>query len=110
MNITPETVADLRRLHADYETAKAEDGDNPWPIESRAVAFRRRAMEICAGANLRPLLDELEAVRAERDRLRAALTDMRGGWRYIRQQHGDLSGVGWDRCEASANTALGDSS
>ena len=36
-----------------------------------------------------------------------ALADILGGWRYIRQfhgdlygVHGDLYGVGWDRCEA----------
>ena len=29
-----------------------------------------------------------------------ALADILGGWRYIRQSHGDLYGVGWDRCEA----------
>jgi len=36
----------------------------------------------------------------------AALTDMRAGWRYIRDVHGDLPGVGWDRCEQSATAAL----
>lgn len=35
-----------------------------------------------------------------------ALTDMLAGWEYIRQHHGDLYGVGWDRCEALANAAL----
>lgn len=40
--------------------------------------------------------------------LRDALRDMRAGWRYIRQHHGDLPGVGWDRCEHSATKALGE--
>jgi hypothetical protein len=44
--------------------------------------------------------------RAEIARLRAALSDMLSGWRYIRTHHGDLSGVGWGRCEDAASAAL----
>lgn len=39
--------------------------------------------------------------------LRAALGDMLCGWRYIRQSHGDLYGVGWDRAQSKAEKALG---
>ena len=35
-----------------------------------------------------------------------ALKDMRNGWRYIRETHGDLYGVGWDRAEDKANAAI----
>ena len=35
-----------------------------------------------------------------------ALKDMREGWRYIRERHGDLYGVGWDRAEHAADAAL----
>lgn len=38
--------------------------------------------------------------------LEAALRDMLAGWKYIREFHGDLYGVGWDRCEAAAEAAL----
>ena len=38
--------------------------------------------------------------------LLAALTDMLSGWRYIRQVHGDLPGVAWDRCEQAADAAI----
>lgn len=38
--------------------------------------------------------------------LKAALTDMLAGWRYIRKLYGDLSGVGWDRAEDGAVAAL----
>jgi hypothetical protein len=47
-------------------------------------------------------------LRAEVARLRAALTDMWAGWKYIRMTHGDLPGVGWDRCDAKARAALGE--
>lgn len=35
-----------------------------------------------------------------------ALRDMLSGWRYIRQSHGDLYGVGWDRAQNKAEAAL----
>ncbi len=35
-----------------------------------------------------------------------ALSDILNGWRYIRQSHGDLYGVGWDRAEGKADAAL----
>jgi len=43
---------------------------------------------------------------AENARLRGALADMHAGWRYIRLHYGDLSGVGWERCDAAARAAL----
>lgn len=36
----------------------------------------------------------------------AALEDILAGWRYIRENHGDLYGVGWDRAEQNAMQAL----
>lgn len=35
-----------------------------------------------------------------------ALQDMLSGWEYIRAQHGDLYGVGWDRAERKAQAAI----
>jgi len=35
-----------------------------------------------------------------------ALSDMRSGWRYIRETYGDLYGVGWERAENKADAAL----
>lgn len=40
------------------------------------------------------------------DQLVTALEDALSGWRYIRENHGDLYGVGWDRVEARASRAL----
>lgn len=39
-------------------------------------------------------------------RIVEALQDMLAGWKYIRQSHGDLYGVGWDRAQEKAETAL----
>jgi hypothetical protein len=50
--------------------------------------------------------DAIRDLRAERDALREALTDMLSGWRYIRETHGDLYGVGWDRAQEKAIAAL----
>jgi hypothetical protein len=35
-----------------------------------------------------------------------ALKDALAGWRYIREHHGDLYGVGWDRVENAARAAI----
>ena len=35
-----------------------------------------------------------------------ALKDMNCGWRYIRESHGDLYGVGWDRAQEKADEAI----
>lgn len=35
-----------------------------------------------------------------------ALKDIRSGWIYIRQSHGDLYGVGWDRAQEKATAAI----
>lgn len=39
--------------------------------------------------------------------LEEALTDMLNGWIYLRESHGDLYGVGWDRAQQKAEKALG---
>jgi hypothetical protein len=35
-----------------------------------------------------------------------ALRDMHSGWKYIRDSHGDLYGVGWDRAQTKAEEAI----
>lgn len=35
-----------------------------------------------------------------------ALQDMLSGWKYIREQHGDLYGIGWDRAQDKATAAI----
>ena len=66
-----------------------------------AIAFATELTAMCD-----TLIAEKEKLAAHNAMLRLALTDMRSGWRYIRRTAGDLYGVGWDRCEKSATTAL----
>lgn len=40
------------------------------------------------------------------EELEDALRDMLDGWKYIRETHGDLYGVGWDRAQKKAEDAL----
>ena len=35
-----------------------------------------------------------------------ALKDLLSGWKYIRNNHGDLYGVGWDRAQQAGEAAL----
>lgn len=60
--------------------------------------------DVCAGHPLAQ--EELTRLRAENGLLREALRDMYAGWKYIRSFHGDLYGVGWDRCDEKARAAL----
>ena len=51
----------------------------------------------------------LAARRTQSEQVRAlveAAQDMLSGWRYIRQMHGDLHGVGWDRAQSKVESAL----
>ena len=50
--------------------------------------------------------DQIDALRAVNAELVEALTDMNNGWKYIRNSHGDLYGVGWDRAQDKADAAL----
>lgn len=51
-------------------------------------------------------VDVCRKLERERDEAREALRDMLSGWKYIRSVHGDLYGVGWDRAQSKAETAL----
>ena len=47
-----------------------------------------------------------ERIRDAAPELLAALEDMLSGWKYIRESHGDLYGVGWDRAQDNAESAI----
>lgn len=48
-----------------------------------------------------------QVLAAEVRELRDALSDCAGGLRYIRETHGELYGVGFDRALGKANARLG---
>lgn len=47
-----------------------------------------------------------DKLRAAAEMALEALKDMNCGWRYIRESHGDLYGVGWDRSQEKADDAI----
>ena len=52
------------------------------------------------------LEDDNGIIMAAAPDLLEALQDMLSGWKYIREQHGDLYGVGWDRAQDKAQAAI----
>ena len=52
--------------------------------------------------------DAMKAIRrfAASDELLEALKDMNSGWKYLRENYGDLYGVGWDRAQVKADAAI----
>lgn len=59
-----------------------------------------------AAALLRHQHEQLASKDKVIEKLVEALRDMNNGWKYIREFHGDLYGVGWDRAGGKADAAL----
>lgn len=77
--------------------------------ECKSVVFANGCVwmsQECSGRRIGALERELAATETARRELCDALSDMASGWRYIRETHGDLTGVGWDRAEEKARAAL----
>lgn len=85
----------IKLLSDEYAQTVREVAHQEPPIDVLAVVYKRAELHAA-----------IDAMQAEIDRLRAALTDMLSGWRYIRGAHGDLYGVGWDRAQLKAEAAL----
>lgn len=58
------------------------------------------------GLLVRSILQEPRPMNEDREALREVVADALSGWRYIRANHGDLYGVGWDRVEHGLCDAL----
>jgi len=69
---------------------------------AKAQAFFAEPPEVWAEMLTAAPTDGDEVVRE----MAEALADALSGWRYIRDHHGDLYGVGWDRVEQAAESAL----
>ena len=61
---------------------------------------------IAAAPSMHAELTARRARDADVEALVAAAKDMRSGWEYIRDTHGDLYGVGWDRAQDAIDAAL----
>lgn len=79
-------AAELRRLHEENQT-----------LIEKAQAYQD-IHDAVVNDN-----DSLYALNRE---LVEALEDMNNGLKYIRETHGDLYGVGWDRAQDKAEAAL----
>lgn len=77
-----------------YVEAKLRDG----VIQEVAACGPTEAGQEAQSANARLI--------AAAPELLEALQDMLSGWKYIRQTHGDMYGVGWDRSEQKATEAI----
>jgi hypothetical protein len=100
-----------------------KDGDGHFAFKEDDLEWEQDDGPVCrwigvSNSDLLFLRDQLNKIfpderilglTRERDELREATTDALAGWRYIREHHGDLYGVGWDRVEQSLSAALGTS-
>jgi hypothetical protein len=72
--------------------------------------FQAEEVAPCDGGEEKRARDEekaaLDRLHAAAPDLLEALKDALAGWRYIREHHGDLYGVGWDRVEEAARAAI----
>jgi len=101
-------------LHSDYEALRAKlaaseaacalflkDGETPAECITRWRADAAAVLELLRQEKVRS--EKAEAACAQ---MREALEDCAGGLRYIRQMHGELYGVGWDRALGRSDAAL----
>jgi len=95
-------------------------GDHLWIVQEGAsseVYDWRNIAVVCSddpeemdGSSSKPIRvterDANAALIAAAPELRDACADALAGWRYIRANHGDLYGVGWDRVEQALQAAI----
>jgi len=84
--LTADQVADLNEKHGWFQYRDAQS--------DVSKAFAQDAITLH------------ESIRSAAPDLLEALRDMLSGWRYIRDSHGDLYGVGWDRAQEKAERAM----
>lgn len=86
--------------------SKKEKGEPEWFI------YQKGSMKkMCGGTIRTPVAEEVNNKHdanliAAAPELLDALQDMLSGWQYIRSQHGDLYGIGWDRAQDKAISAI----
>ena len=75
------------------------------PGQQEAQDQAERDLSDAVAADERALHDH-DPVREAAPELLAAAKDAFAGWRYIRRQHGDLHGVGWERVDIALGAAI----
>lgn len=107
--VTMSTKTDERQASAGQVKRPVRPLDEPLPLPAQTAlgwdyGYTEQQMRRYALLEVK----RVEALFDERTTsMRAALSDMLAGWRYIRSMHGDLYGVGWDRAQEKAEKALG---
>jgi hypothetical protein len=80
--------------------------DAELPLVAR-LRTRSRAVFLAAEESpAQDLSNHLRDAADEIERLRNAAIDALAGWKYIREHHGDLYGVGWDRVQTALEASL----
>ena len=90
-------LAEMTRARDDFKTMYASAG-----TQNSVLSGRVR----CIAEDHEAAVRRAEAAEAQAVALREALIDMLSGWKYIRETHGDLYGVGWGRAQKKAEAAL----
>lgn len=101
-------IADIRGgCAAIYPASCIDDTPGCHNGDSRNIAYSDK------GAKFNGVRWEIDAsvehdfkLMAASPELLDALQDMLSGWKYIREKHGDLYGVGWDRAQNKAIEAI----
>ncbi len=72
----------------------------------KSYEYAEFAEKLEQAAQIEQMRQQLAAALAACKLKDEALSDMRSGWRYIRETYGDLYGVGWERAENKSDAAL----
>ena len=97
-----------KEIEEEYERGYAqgcEEGKERIAELEAEVSMRREQAEGLQNQWVKDT-QKIVALETEVKTLQEALIDMRSGWKYIRETHGDLYGVGWDRAQNKADAAL----
>jgi hypothetical protein len=97
-------MREAMEAHPFWHKAAGTPLENDLPVIAATLATDMLAKVRLAHTPPAPGERLREAV--DRQNLRAAAIDALAGWRYIRQVHGDLPGVGWERVENALAAAL----
>lgn len=92
-----------------YQDGRQEDTNGCHRCDDRNIAYSNKGAEYDEVVGFwsmdRKTIYDYRLIAAAPELLEA-IQDMLSGWKYIRAQHGDLYGVGWERSEQKAIAAI----